>query len=216
MSVFTTTGLTFVSMREEEGGVHSFVFTPDQRFPHVAGQHGFFTLPGVGMKPFSLASAPDDPEVVIGTRLQSKSKYKTALAALEPGGRASLRGPVFNFTLKGSPEDVVFLAQGVGITPFRSLLRHIASTGLDKRTTLLHIGTQGHTYRGETESLATSADYPTTREDFHVQLKRSAVDQPHAGYYISGSRDFLDETVSVLSALDISRKQIRKDKFLGY
>lgn len=215
MSVFTTTGLTFVQMRQEDGGVHSFTFTPDRPVPSVAGQHGFLSLPGVGMKPFSLASAPEDPEVVIGTRLQSQSKYKLALAALTPGARASLRGPIFNFTLRGAPHQVVFLAQGVGITPFRSLLRHISATGLDKRTTLIHIG-QGHPYRAETEAIASSAAYPSDREDFRFQVEQTATSQPDARYYISGGRDFLATTANLLAEHGISKKQLKKDKFLGY
>lgn len=215
MSVFTTTGLTFTQMREEQGGVHSFFFTPDRPVPSVAGQHGFLTLPGTGMKPFSLASAPEDPDVVIGTRLQSQSKYKLALAALTPGARASLRGPIFNFTLKGAPHQVVFLAQGIGITPFRSLLRHIAAAGLDTRATLIHVG-QGHPYRPETETLATAAAYPSDREDFHLHVKETTTSQPEARYYISGGRDFLTATVKVLTEHGITKRQMKKDKFLGY
>ncbi len=41
--------------------------------------HGLLTLKGAGTKAFSLASAPADPEVLIGTRLQSGSRYKLAL-----------------------------------------------------------------------------------------------------------------------------------------
>ena len=37
------------------------------------------------------------------------------------------------FTLDGSADEVVFTAQGVGITPFRSLLRHIAHHDFPKQ-----------------------------------------------------------------------------------
>ncbi len=55
---------------------------------------------------------------------------------------------------------VVFLAQGVAITLFRSLLRHISIAGLDHRTTLVHVG-HGHPFRADTEPEATVVHYPS-------------------------------------------------------
>ena len=215
MGILTATDLEFIEMREEEGGVHSFVFTPLTQFPRVAGQHGLLTLPGGGTKPFSLASAPEDAEVLIGTRLQSNSAYKQALAALTPGQRVSLRGPVLNFTLRRAPRQVVFLAQGVGITPFRSMLRHIAAAQLDHQTALIHVG-EGHAYRTDTEASATTAIYPTDSEEFRMAVKEAVSDQRGARYYLSGSGRFVTETSAVLTELGVTRLQIKKAKFFGY
>jgi NAD(P)H-flavin reductase len=67
--------------------------------PHTAGQHGLLTVPKAGTKAFSLASAPGEPQVLIGTHLQSGSVFKKALAELRPGDNVSIRGPILNFTL---------------------------------------------------------------------------------------------------------------------
>lgn len=140
MSLFTRTTMAFVDMREIEDGVHVFAFAPAKPLAFVAGQHGIFRIAGVtGRRSFSLASAPEDPRVVIATRLQSRSDFKLALAALRPGDPVTLNGPILNFTLRDTPDDVVFLAQGIGITPFRSILRHIAAADVPKRTHLVHV-----------------------------------------------------------------------------
>jgi len=215
MGFFTTTRLTFVRTEPEDAGVRAFVFRPDRKPAFKAGQHGFFTLPGAGTKPFSLASAPEDDEVLIGTRLQSGSPYKLALAALAPGDPAVLRGPVQNFTLDGSAPAVVFLAQGVGITPVRSLLRHIMLAGMDKDTSLIHVG-GAHPFRADTEAIAGTAHYPTDAESFRVHLKEIVLARPGATYYLSGAKSFLGETTALLAEHQIPSRRIKKDRFIGY
>lgn len=51
------------------------------------------------MKPFSLASAPEEDRVLVGTSLASASAFKQRMSALRPGDRVTLRGPVNTFTL---------------------------------------------------------------------------------------------------------------------
>ncbi|PZG00143.1 ferredoxin--NADP reductase [Micromonospora endophytica] len=215
MGLLSSTPLEFADRWEEDGGVAVFAFTATKPFRHIAGQHGIFTIKGGGTRPFSLASAPGDEQVVIATKLDSGSKYKKALAALRPGDRITMRGPIMKFILDGAGDEVVFLAQGVGITPFRSLLRHIDTAGLGVRSTLLHLG-DGHAFKAETEQLASDARYHRDREDFAVDLKQVATNAPNATYYISGMPKFIAETSAALKDLGISRKQIRKDNFRGY
>lgn len=214
MGILTTTRLQFIDRREEEGGVHSFAFKPLGQMKHIAGQHGLLTLPGAGTKPFTLASAPEDDEILIGTRVQSGSAFKQRLMALEPGASASLRGPLMNFTLAKAPTDVVLLAQGVGVTPFRSMLRHIAAANLEHRTTLIHVG-NGHAYRAETEKLATTTYFPEHRDGFREAVAEALTTAPEARYYVSGGSDFVNDAVATLTTLGLSKKQIKKATFAG-
>jgi glycine betaine catabolism B len=207
--------LEYVDRKVEDGAVTSFSFRPTKPLKHVAGQHGLLTLQGAGMKAFSLASGPEDDEVLIGTKLASGSTFKTALAALQPGDTVQMRGPIRKFTLDGSADDVVLLAQGVGITPYRSILRHIAATGMAKNTTLLHVGT-GHAYRSDTEPLATRALYSSDSETFRLDLKHTYTDQPDATYFLSGAPAFIKETAAVLVEAGIPTRRLKKDMFRGY
>lgn len=210
-----TTTLEFIGMRPEDGEVHSFAFHPARPLHAKAGQHGLLRLPGAGTKAFSLASAPHDEEVLIGTRLQSGSAYTLALAALRPGQTASLRGPILNFTLDHAVAQAVFLAQGVGITPFRSLLRDLSRTGSSTQTTLLHVG-RGHAYRSDTEPLAGSAHYPIDTPSFRGHLTAVLSSQPDAVYYLSGASGFIADTAAILTEGGVPSKRIKKDQFIGY
>jgi len=215
MGLLRATTLEYLDRHDEEGGVTAFTFRPSKPLKHVAGQHGFFFVPGAGMKPFSIASAPEDDDIVIATKLQSGSKFKTALAALGPGENIKVRGPVMRFTLDGSSDEVVFIAQGVGITPFRSLLRHIDGNDIKKHTTLIHVAS-AHPFRTETARLAREASYPTDAESFRLDLKQASTERPGATYYLSGAPSFIKETAALLTEARIPKKQLKRDMFRGY
>jgi ferredoxin-NADP reductase len=210
--------MTFVRMREIEDGAHAFTFAPAKPLAFTAGQHGIVRIAGVrGRRSFSLASAPEDPQVVIATRLQSRSDFKLALAALKPGDQVTLNGPILNFTLRGASDDVAFLAQGIGITPFRSILRHIAAASVRTRTHLVHVGsTDNPPFRSETEPLATTSLYLSDRDSYTVAVKQLVMDKPDATYFVSGAVPYLKDTVRQLTQFGVSRRQIRKDTFFGY
>jgi ferredoxin-NADP reductase len=217
MSLATNTPMEFINKKHEKGDVYSFHFRPLRKLPHKAGQHGFLSVPGARLfKPFSLASAPEDNEVVIGTHVHAHSKYKQALDHLEPGDTVKLRGPAFNFTIKKNATQLVFLAQGIGITPFRSILRHINIKRLDIETTLIHVEKDGHVFGNETRQLASHAYYPDKSQEFKKQLQKTLLEQPDATYYISGANSFLKTTVAELAEAGIKKSNMRRDKFVGY
>src|SRR6267143_2462054 len=74
---------------------------------------------------FSLASAPYETELMIATRMRDTA-FKRSLKTMPAGGRIHLRGPAGKFTLDGADaRPAVFLAGGIGITPFV----HVAAGG---------------------------------------------------------------------------------------
>ena len=208
--------LVFHSCREVGGGVASFAFTPEQPFEAKAGQHGILQLGGTARKPFSLASAPEEGSVLIGTSLQSGSSFKQRLAALQPGDTVTFRGPVNKFTLDGAAPQVVMLAQGVGITPLRSMLAHAALSGMTIESSLIHVAHAGHAYRAETEQWATTAAYPQHAGDFRAAAADAAHTNPDATFFIAGATSFVSSTASLLREAGVTGANIRQDKYLGY
>lgn len=151
-------------------------FRPRHPLRFTAGQHGLWVVPGGGVKPFTIASAPEDDLITLGTGLSSGSRFKRALGALEAGSKVRFVGPVGGFTLEGAGAAVVMLAQGMGVTPFRSMLRHVAISGADTRTTLIHLGAR-HPFRYDTAATVTAACYPTSREEFVRDAAAAAAQQ---------------------------------------
>jgi len=207
--------LIFQERRDVDGGVSSFAFRPERPVGARAGQHGILRLSAIAMKPFSLASAPEEDRVLIGTSLASGSAFKQRLAALQPGDAVTLHGPVNKFTLDGAAAQVVMLAQGVGITPFRSMLAHIALNELAVDSALIHVahaGHAGHAYRQETAQWATSAAYPQHADEFRTTAAATARAHPDATFYVAGATSFVSSTAALLRDSGIASGNIRKEK----
>lgn len=82
------------------------------------------------VRTFSIASAPYEHDLVIATRMRD-SAFKRVFASLPPGTEIKLEGPMGSFTLHKNPSKAaVFLAGGIGITPFRGMLRQAANEKL--------------------------------------------------------------------------------------
>jgi glycine betaine catabolism B len=207
--------LTLVSSQAIGGDVTSFSFSHKRRFGFRAGQHGLLIIPKGGMKPFSIASSPAEETIMIGTRLSSGSKFKLALAALKPGDRVRFLAPLMNFTTAGTGRELVFLAQGVGITPIRSILLDITDRGLGKKTTIVHVG-HDHAFRAETERLADKAVYPSTSGSFRTAVLTATEDSPSATFMISGAPAFVKSTATLLRDRRVAVGQIKSDTMLGY
>lgn len=75
---------------------------------------------------FSIVSAPHEDEIVLATRVRD-SAFKRVLQGLAVGARAQLDGPFGSLLLHGDrSRPAIFLAGGIGVTPFISILRHAA------------------------------------------------------------------------------------------
>jgi ferredoxin-NADP reductase len=75
------------------------------------------------VRTFSIASAPYEDDLVVATRMRD-SAFKRVMAQLPLGTELKVDGPMGSFILHKNPaKAAVFLAGGIGITPFRSILR---------------------------------------------------------------------------------------------
>jgi glycine betaine catabolism B len=87
------------------------------------------------VRSFTIASSPTEEEfILISTRIRD-TPFKKKLAKLEIGTPIKITAPVGKFVL---PEDdsskcVVFLSGGIGVTPFRSMVKYTTDNRLSTR-----------------------------------------------------------------------------------
>lgn len=136
--------------------------------------------------------------------------------SLEPGDTIEMFGPYLNFIAPSDDRPMIMLAQGIGITPFRSLLLWLAAHEPNRPTHLIHVEGAEHTYRAETEKAATSARYVVNPEAFSEELLEAAAKHQDGWFYVSGSPRFVRSITEQLKQAGISAKRIKKDGFLGY
>ena len=132
-----------VSNRQVTPGVIGLTLKKDSMkpFSFVAGQYASISFYRKGrptyVKCFSIASSPGNPEIIqFGIRVGGK--FTQALQRLEPDDVVDVRGPFGSFILPANTPKALFLAGGIGITPFLSMIRHATENKLDTKIQLLY------------------------------------------------------------------------------
>ncbi len=131
--------------------------------PRIAFRPGQFIsclLPVGGetlIRPYSLASDPEDDELEICLNLVPGGLGSPWLLGLPLGATLHFTGPWGTFILDRAPEtEAVFIADGTGIAPIRPMLRRALATGSRRPLRLLHAAPHEEVplYRDELARLA--------------------------------------------------------------
>ena len=110
------------------------------------GQYFFVTLPDVGhqderglRRHITVVTSPNEKGVLgFATRMRD-SAFKRSLREVPPGTEVEVEPPKGDFVLpEETSRPLVFVAGGIGITVFRSMLRYIREEGLPHRVTLIY------------------------------------------------------------------------------
>lgn len=200
---------------------HAFEFAIPEGFTWRAGQFIKVELDHVAdaggkARRFTIASAPHEGVVRIATRI-SRSSFKQALARLEPGDTLTvIDQPAGDFTW--TPEVKVFVAQGIGITPFYAMLTDAQHTGTPANTTLLftNLPGNGEPFLPQLKEMA-EADPTLMIKTFPEPLSAADVathaDIASSTVYVSGPKSLLG---LYLPPYNLSSKRLKQDNFSGY
>jgi len=89
-------------------------------------------------RPFTISSSPLEKNHIMITTKIIESSFKKRLIELASGEKVKLFGPLGGFVLKEEEKDErVFLAGGIGITPFHSMIAYCNAKKLSIPITLL-------------------------------------------------------------------------------
>jgi ferredoxin-NADP reductase len=185
---------------------------------------------------FSIASSPGEPSLMIATRMTG-SAFKRSLADLPVGSGVQVNGPYGEFLLNVDPmRPAVFLAGGIGITPFRSMIKHTIEQHSPQRLTLV--------YSNRTPDDAAFLDELQDLEKEHPNFRLIATmtqpqnpgktwtgrtgyvdvqfvkdhlrDQTPSVYYVAGPPRFVSAIAEALATAGVKEGDIRTDEFFGY
>jgi ferredoxin-NADP reductase len=183
-------------------GTMAFALERPIGFDFTAGQYLTITLPEPpyndakgSSRTFSIASAPQDTgHLLIATRMTG-SALKRSLAEAPLGMPVSIFGPAGNFTLpRAAAAPLVFIAGGIGITPFRSMILDAANRQLPHQITLIYSNRtpEGASFHDELARVA--AMYPSFRY-LPTMTDAKHARQPWTGERRLVNADFLRECV---------------------
>jgi len=231
--------LTLERIEQSAVDSYDFIFRSPRKLAFQAGQYLEWTL-GLdradnrgNRRYFTVASAPTEETVRLGVKFYPQSSaFKRALGTMRPGSTIHASQLAGDFTLPANPETkIAFLAGGIGITPFRSMLQYLLDRK-ERRSIVILYGTEGQQDIAYREVLATA------RRELGIKtihaVARGAERGQYAGYiderlvrlaipdylertfYISGPQAMVKALRQKLLAMGVRRSKIKVDYFPGF
>lgn len=224
--------LTLTGRKQETPNVESFLFEPEQPLSWKPGQFLHYVLHHEPTDSrgsdrwFTVSSAPSEGKVMITTRFNTKqsSTFKQALQALVVGESieiSDMQGDG-DFIIEESSEKFVFIAGGIGVAPFRSILKEADNAGEKLEVLLLYANNDEHVpYKMELDAFSTRnpklrIKYVTGKRIDKAVIRESVSDLEHSLFYISGPEPMVDSLGIILSQMGVSNERIKQDWFPGY
>jgi ferredoxin-NADP reductase len=213
----------------------------DREVDFEPGQYFFVTLPNVGhqderglRRHITVVTSPNERGVLgLCTRLRDTA-FKRTLTELPVGAEVEVEEPKGDFVLpKESDEPYVFIAGGIGITVFRSMLRYIAEEGLPHRVTLVYSNRDRESAAfldelAEIEransnlrlvlTMTDDSAWEGERRRIDADLLRDHLDDDLGSftYLIAGPPAMVEAIEKTLRDAAVPDAQIRPERFSGY
>ena len=232
----------FLKQEQVARGASSFFFKKPQPLDFLPGQFMRLTLEipqpdeRGNSRFFSIASSPTEENHLMVTTRSNHSAFKKILFNLTAGTKVQIAAPYGVFILK-LEEKVphIFLAGGIGITPFRSMIRYTSDMKLNIPITLFASfrTVEDVIFQKELQTTATkhsrfkfvetiTQPYKSTSWQGNVGrideglIKKHAPSFSSSIFYAAGPPAMVDAMVDLVKSLGVSEAQIRKEKFSGY
>ncbi|HSR89520.1 MAG TPA: RnfABCDGE type electron transport complex subunit D [Candidatus Udaeobacter sp.] len=223
--------------------VYDFLFKQDKKMVFKPGQYMEWTLghedqDSRGMRRyFTIASSPAEEYLRMGVKFYpNASSFKKSILHLEPGDKIIASQLAGDFVLPSNKDKkLVFIAGGIGITPFRSMVKDLLDRK-EKRDIILiysnyrpvdivyrdvldqaerELGIK--TIYTVTDLASCPDDWPCERGFIDEQkIMRLIPDYKERTFYLSGSHSMVVAFDENLRKIGIKKMQIKKDFFPGF
>jgi ferredoxin-NADP reductase len=223
--------------------IYDFRFTADRELRFRPGQYLEWTLRHSrpdsrgNRRYFTIASSAAGREVRIGVKVYpDASSFKRSLLAMRPGTEIVASQLAGDFVL---PTDkrvkLVFMAGGIGITPFRSMIRYLLHHDERRSITVFYSNRTApeivyrdvleearkrlgiETVYTLTDASAVPPDWQgvTGRVDAEM-IAKTVPDYRERTFYLSGPRSLVVGFEEVLGNIGVARGRIKTDFFPGF
>ena len=239
--------LKFAGKRKVAENTYSFYFRTDQNFTFKPGQYFEWTVPhedadAAGIRRyFTVASAPSNKEIEIGVRFSpAVSSLKRRLLELKPDEEIIASQLAGDFVLPADKSKrLVFIAGGIGITPFKSMIQYLIDNQEKRSITLFYSNRRpedisyfnflNEVSRDLKNELHINVIYALTDlETVPVNwagergrisaeiIKKNVPDYETCLYYLSGPTAVVSSFKKILLQMGVKKDQIKTDYFPGF
>lgn len=225
---------TLKQIDRRSADIYSFWFQTNKPISNEPGQYIDLTVPhtqpdekGIKRK-FTVYSSPSEPLMAITTKINpNNSSYKKALLALNIGDQLSFTEPMGDFIL---PIDqsipLLFVAGGIGITPFRSIIKWLQDNQQSREIQLIYAVNNLTELLDQHLFDTISATYLIKNPPFGQHSKSGQLNtkailnlssiKPKTHIYLSGPDQLVTSITKDLHSRDLPKHQIITDIFTGY
>jgi ferredoxin-NADP reductase len=224
-------------------GTIAFHFEKPTGFDFKPGQSADLTLPNPpetdaegNVRTFSIASAPFEDQLMFATRMRDTA-FKRSRKKMPRGTVVKMDSAMGSFTLhKNSAKPAVFLAGGIGVTPFSSIVRQadhdralhklylFYSNRRPEDAPFVEVLQNLEKTNPQFRFIATMTEMRRSKKTWNGETGR--IDQEMLSkylnelrgpiYYVAGPPALVSEMRKMLVASGVDEDDIRSDEFSGY
>lgn len=233
--------LTLVKKIVEAKDTKSFTFDKPNDFKFEAGQYIYLTLNKLNYpdergntRHFTISSSPTENLIQVTTRIRQESGYKKTLDELPIGSLIESRGPLGSFVFTNHKSLIttaklvtnhLFLAGGIGITPFRSMIKYNIDKKLGIPMHLIYSNSDpDFVFKKELdlwqkENSFLKIEYIDTSKEGRIdfqKLNHFISNHSISCFWAVGPNMFVNAMEEILEQLNIPSGKIMLEKFTGY
>ena len=232
------TNITEIIDRAEN--VKSFRFKRPNDVTFSPGQWFFLeinTSKGIFKKPFSFSSSPTETFLEFTKRLTQSDLSKYLGNEAKVGDEVFIRMPLGNLTFLGEHAKIALLSGGIGITPFKSIIKYATDKKLSSDIILFYSSRDEKNIIFKDELNEMKKNNPkfnvihTLTDEEMVSpswtgnkgficddsIKKHIPDYKERIFYVCGPPTMVTSLVEILrEKLDIKQEKIRIENFTGY
>jgi len=213
--------------------IYEFVFTPDKQINFTPGQYMEWTFEHPkaddrgNRRYLTLASSPTEQDIRIGIKFEDPpSSYKRNLFNMNADQKIVASQLIGDFTMPKDPtKKLVFIAGGIGITPFRSMIKYLKDRNERRDIVLFYVAKNPDdfvykdVFTEAQNKLGIKTIYVASRVSGHLDMPgivKEVPDYMDRTFYLSGSHNMVVSFQEILNGLGISKKNIVTDYFPGF
>ena len=207
-----------IEIVDETKDMKSFRLQPEQEMKYIPGQWFYVKLDENLKHHFTISSSPTEPFLQFTTVFREESNYKKALWTKKVGDDLEINGPFGGFILdEKDTTPRLFIAGGIGITPFRSMIKYWRDKKLTLDIKLLY-----------SVKSATEAAFGDELKDFIIvesekegrldegKIKKYCPDWQSRSWWMCGAPAMVAVFMELGEKMGMASEKLKSEDFTGY
>ncbi len=215
-------GARIVDVRPAAGSILILRLKPDRPLRFQPGQHTVIWLDSELGRPYSIASQPNEPELVFHLRIQRAGAFSDRIQTLEPGHKVHLGAASGHLRYDPDWQDkpLLLLAAGTGLAPLQAIARHALESGHQAPIELRHWHEEQACYL-EQSMRELAADHPQLtlrlrpKTELAADLKQLRLASRATLALVCGLPAFVEQLRKPLFMAGLPGRQIIDEAFLS-